>query len=205
MPKRKIKKTKNVRVGKKVLQLLSAAAQTLDTFGDFTYHPYPYLYSSLGHVYGKETINEAVNNLLKQGVVEGNPTDGLRVTLAGADVKKSLTQARRKDWDGRWRVVIFDIPEVQRGVRDEFRFELKKLGFGLWQRSVWVSPFDIAAELSQFLEKNRLSEVVQIVVGERFSGSSDRQFAAKIWPLNEINKEYATLLADWEEELKKNI
>lgn len=190
-------------LGEKILKILSAAAQTIDTFGDFTYNPYPYLYSSLGNFYDKDTINDAVNDLIKRGLVEKDEIEGIRLAPAGADVKKSLYRARQKEWDGKWRVVFFDIPEAQRDIRDGLRFELKKLGFGLWQRSAWVTPFDISAELNAYLQKQDLSEVVQIVVGERFGGPVDQDFAAQIWPLNDLNERYARLLTGWAEELKK--
>ncbi len=201
--KKRGKKKGRAYLGRKILRVLSAAAEALDTFGDFTYNPYPYLYASLGMSYRKEHIDEAVRDLTKKGLVEGNKSEGLRLTSAGADVKKSLYQARQKEWDGKWRVVFFDIPEVQRDIRDGLRFELKKLGFGLWQRSAWVTPFDIAVELNAYLQKQDLSEVVQIVVGERLGELNDREFAAQIWPLNDLNERYARLLTGWAEELKK--
>lgn len=190
-------------VGEKVLRILSAAAEALDTFGDFTYNPYPYIYTSLGHVYDKDTINDVVTDLIKKGLVEGDKNEGLRLTPAGADVRKSLIRARKEEWDGKWRIVFFDIPEAQRKVRDDLRLELKKLGFGRWQRSAWATPFDIAEELSSYLRKQNLSGVVQVVVGKRVGGSSDREFAAKVWPLEKINEKYLSLLADWGKELKK--
>lgn len=197
------KKRQGRNLGGKILQLLSATAQALNTLGDFSYHPYPYLYASLGHVYGRETIDEAVGRLVKKGVVEGDKKRGLRLAPAGVDVKKSLYQERQKDWDGRWRVVIFDIPEVQRRVRDGLRLELKKLGFGQWQRSVWVTPFNISAELNAYLQKQDLSAVVQMLVGERFGGLSNRDFATRVWSLNELNEGYAHLLTEWKKELEK--
>lgn len=187
----------------KVLQILSTAAQAVDSFGNFTYNPYPYLYASLGHVYNKDTINDAVDDLVKKGLVDKNEDAGLRLTLAGADLMGRLKTARQEEWDGKWRVVIFDIPEVQRDVRYGLRSELKKLCFGLWQRSVWVSPFDIAKELNSYLERGGLSDVVQLLVGERFGGPTDQEFAVGVWPLNDLNQEYAELLAEWGEELKR--
>lgn len=190
-------------LGEKILQVLSASAQTLDTFGDFTYNPYPYLYASLGMSYRKDNIDAAIRGLAKKGLVEGNRNEGLRLTPAGADIKEKLYQERQKEWDGKWRVVIFDVPEKQRKTRDDLRFELKKLGFGSWQKSVWVTPFNLSEKLNTYLEEQNLSPVVQIIVGERFGRLNDRDFAAKIWPLSDLNEKYARLLAAWEEELKK--
>ena len=189
--------------GEKILQILSAAAETLDTVGDFAYNPYPYIYASLGHVHDKKTIDGVVNDLIGKGLIEESKNEGLRLTPVGADVEKSLIRARKKEWDGKWRVVSFDIPEAQRHIRDGLRRELKKLGFGLWQRSAWITPFDIAEELGSYLQKEGLSRAVQILVGERFGELSDQDFASEIWPLKEINERYQELLNDWGEELEE--
>ena len=187
----------------KILTILAASADVLDAMGDFTYNSYSYLYSSLGDSYPRERVDEAVSSLTREGLLEGSKSAGLRVTLAGADIKKSLYQARQKGWDGKWRVVFFDIPEAQRSVRDGLRFELKKLGFGLWQRSAWITPFDITKELSSYLQKQDLSSVAQILVGERFGQLHDRDFVAKVWPLKELNERYGALLSVWEGEIGK--
>jgi len=59
-------------------------------------------------------------------------------------------------WDGKWRVVIFDIPEKQKGRRDALRFCLKKLNFYELQKSVWIFPFDCQKEIQ------RLTQVFEI-------------------------------------------
>ncbi len=45
-------------------------------------------------------------------------------------------------WDGKYRLVIFDIKEWKRGTRDELRGWLEHLGFVRLQNSVWVYPYD---------------------------------------------------------------
>lgn len=45
-------------------------------------------------------------------------------------------------WDGKWRVLIFDIPESRRETRDKVRNTLRAIGFKKLQQSVWVYPFD---------------------------------------------------------------
>lgn len=196
------KKTGRAYLGRKILRALSATAGALDALGNFTYEPYSYLYASLGHNHSKRAISNTINDLVKKGLVEGSEERGLRITSVGTDVKDALYRRRRENWDGKWRVVFFDVPEAKRRVRDDLRFELKKLGFGLWQRSAWVTPFDIAEELSSYLQKQNLDEVVQIVVGERFGQLRDREFAARVWPLlGDVNERYKRLLGAWKKEV----
>lgn len=47
-----------------------------------------------------------------------------------------------KRWDGKWRVIIFDIPEKKRGVRDQIRKIFIFAGLYRLQDSVWVYPYD---------------------------------------------------------------
>ena len=47
-----------------------------------------------------------------------------------------------KHWDGRWRVVIFDIKEMSRHKRDQLRLQLQQFNFHRLQHSVWVSPYE---------------------------------------------------------------
>ncbi len=47
-----------------------------------------------------------------------------------------------KKWDGKYRIIIFDIKEWKRGTRDELRRWLLELGFRKLQNSVWVYPHE---------------------------------------------------------------
>jgi len=45
-------------------------------------------------------------------------------------------------WDGKWRVVIYDLKERKRGLRAKLRNTLASFGFIKLQHSVWVYPYD---------------------------------------------------------------
>ena len=49
---------------------------------------------------------------------------------------------RPQKWDKKWRVIIFDIPEKKKKVRDQIRNLLVSAGFFRLQDSVWVYPYD---------------------------------------------------------------
>ncbi|MEK7128557.1 MAG: hypothetical protein AAB933_03280 [Patescibacteria group bacterium] len=48
---------------------------------------------------------------------------------------------KRRKWDGKWRVVVFDVWENTRSKRDALRYEIKNFGFIQLQRSVWIYPY----------------------------------------------------------------
>lgn len=53
-----------------------------------------------------------------------------------------LTIPVPKRWDGKYRLIIFDIKEWKRSVRDKLRAWLEHLGFVRLQNSVWVYPHE---------------------------------------------------------------
>jgi DNA-binding transcriptional regulator PaaX len=55
-------------------------------------------------------------------------------------------------WDGRWRIVFFDIPEKRRKARDALRDKLRDLGFYELQKSVFVHPFPCRDEIDFVVE-----------------------------------------------------
>jgi DNA-binding transcriptional regulator PaaX len=49
--------------------------------------------------------------------------------------------SEQKKWDGKWRLVIFDVPHSKNKERLELTRGMKMHGFHLLQRSVWLYPY----------------------------------------------------------------
>jgi len=64
----------------------------------------------------------------------------------------SFSLQRATIWDGKWREVIFDIPDHYRRVRDLFRMRLVQLGLYRLQESVYISPYKCFDEV-EFLRE----------------------------------------------------
>lgn len=65
---------------------------------------------------------------------------------------ETMALVRPVRWDGRWRVVLFDIPERLRRARDAFRAHLNELGFVELQHSVFVVPYPCEREIEFLVE-----------------------------------------------------
>jgi DNA-binding transcriptional regulator PaaX len=95
-------------------------------------------------------VSEAVSRLRRKGIVEWKHEGGswrLRLTDKGKAQAVRLQRGairipQPKRWDGRWRFVMFDIPERQHTLRRRVRQIIAKLGFHQFQESVWVYPYD---------------------------------------------------------------
>lgn len=55
---------------------------------------------------------------------------------------RAIEGKRSRRWDGKWRVIIFDIAEKRRSLRITVRRKLQDYGFARLQDSVWVYPYD---------------------------------------------------------------
>lgn len=97
-------------------------------------------------------------------------------------------------WDGRWRVLVYSIPESMRVVRDRFRKELSVLGFGPFTAGVWVSPAPIAREALDLARAHGLEDLVEAFDATRLSGSSGLDLVTRAWDVPAINARYAAFL-----------
>ena len=57
-----------------------------------------------------------------------------------------------KSWDGKWRIVAFDITEKRKNAWDALRSKLKELGFYELQKSVFIYPFECRDEIDFIVE-----------------------------------------------------
>ena len=94
----------------------------------------------------KEFINSSRSRLLQKGLLASQ--DGfLRLTPKGEKVLRALEVRdfhlqKPKRWDGKWRVLIFDVPEKRKKTREQIRQALLQIGFVRLQDSVWIYPYD---------------------------------------------------------------
>ncbi len=59
-------------------------------------------------------------------------------------------------------LVVFDIPERTRKMRDQFRFFLKECEFQQVQRSVWFTPCDVYNELRDFIQQTKSEKWIHV-------------------------------------------
>ena len=139
-----------------------------------------------------------VNTLEKQQLLEGNPDAGAdrlyRLTeqgrlhaLGGRDPDQQWT----RPWDGRWRLVLFDVPVAQRTRRERLRRYLRARGFGCLQGSVWVTPDPLQSE-REILAGGKVDVASMLLLDARpCAGESDAEIVAGAWDFERINRRYA--------------
>jgi phenylacetic acid degradation operon negative regulatory protein len=99
-----------------------------------------------------------------------------------------------RTWDGQWYMVIYTVPETDRGLRDEVRKELTWLGFGPLASSTWINPRDrLPLVAERFADRPQLR---LDLLSCRSSGlPHDREMATRCWDLDGLNRDYAEFLS----------
>ena len=94
----------------------------------------------------KEYISSSASKMTKKGLLKFNGRF-YELTQAGREQlgKWELTNFKFKEpkkWDKKWRVVIFDIPEKKRKIRNGLTELFRRAGIKRLQNSVWIYPYD---------------------------------------------------------------
>lgn len=84
---------------------------------------------------------------------------------------------RPNKWNGRWHIVIFDIPEKKRALRNSVRNHLVRFGFVKLQGSVWVYPYDCEEIITLLKADLRVGKEMLYIVASHIE--MDKQLRAQ--------------------------
>ncbi len=122
-----------------------------------------------------EAAAEAVRKLYRSKLVDYHEDREGTITLFLTEQGKQraisakldqLSIPKPQQWDGKWRLVMFDIPERFKRARDALRMQLKQLGFLEFQRSVFVHPFECRDEADFIIEFYQVRPWVRYATAE---------------------------------------
>jgi len=98
----------------------------------------------------KRRVSQKYSELIAQGIFKRiNSSGGSRIELTEKGkrlaeelaLRDELRPEKQKKWDYKWRIIMFDVWERRRNVRDELRHILKEFGFVKVQDSAWAYPY----------------------------------------------------------------
>ncbi len=103
-----------------------------------------------------------------------------------------------REWDGKWRLVAYNIPESSRALRDKLRTKLRSKGFASLGAAVWISPRDIFPEMLRIIDRNGIAQFVEVFEAEYKGPHVIKQFAARTWHINDLEKGYLAFVRKYE-------
>ncbi|MBI5799089.1 MAG: CRISPR-associated endonuclease Cas2 [Candidatus Yonathbacteria bacterium] len=121
----------------------------------------------------RDSLNRAIRSLYESKLVstKDNHDGTLTLVLSKEGKRLALTYDIENielktptQWDGRWRIVMFDVPEKYKRTRDALRMHLKNMGFYEFQKSVFVHPYPCAKEIEYITEFYQARRFVRFIV-----------------------------------------
>lgn len=117
----------------------------------------------------KRHLQDEIRKLYQSKLIEKkeNPDGSITILLTQKGKLKALTYHLQKisvkfrEWDGKWRIVVFDIPEKLRRRRDALREKLKELGFYELQKSCFIFPHECKDEIDFLIEFFELRKYIR--------------------------------------------
>ena len=120
----------------------------------------------------KQEFNRLVYYLKKKGFIKIKNLEqnkGIILTKKGAEKvlrAKFKIKSKQKRLDEKWQMIIFDIPEKKRHLRDLLRDNLRILNYKLLQQSIWICPYDVQKETEFILRKHSIDPYVKLFLIE---------------------------------------
>lgn len=86
---------------------------------------------------------------------------------------RTFQTEKPRRWDKKWRIVIFDIPEKRKEIRNTLRDALRRIGFAQLQRSTWIFPYDCEEIVTLIKTDCRVGKEVVYVIADRVENDAE--------------------------------
>lgn len=148
--------------------ILLALERTTDGYvrlEDFLYNTHIYA-KGYDRPLKKSSFAQALRRLREKGLIEYTNESEIIIKLTDQGLTKALWEKMshlETVWDGKWRIVAFDIPETHSLTRDLFRRRLKEFNFKMLQKSIWISKTDCTELLRDYIKDLGIKKWVSVL------------------------------------------
>ena len=162
----------NYSVSRAILDILLDLGESTTLFAS----PYQKMKRSFREIKGAPSppktwrYNRAIEYLKQREeikLVEKNNKTFLKLTRKGKVRALMLRLYRdfaiQKEWDGRWRLILWDIPESSAEQRNNVRNLVKGLGFYQLQKSAFITPYPLPVSAVEYLKDSKLLRYIRFL------------------------------------------
>lgn len=136
----------------------------------------------------QKELKEGIRDLCRYDFINKTKLkNGFNITLTkkgkirALNLKLEDIKNKKEKWDGKWRMLAFDVPEKYKRERDALRQKLKNIGFRELQKSVFVTPMKCEKEMLAFIGLFELEKYVRFGIMEFIDNEN---FLKKVFELN---------------------
>jgi len=139
----------------------------------------------------KKDFRTSITELKKEKFIEKKTNyDGSVVVsltdrgkLRALNIRFRRLNDKKEKWDGKWRMVAFDIPEEFRKGRNALHYRMHMAGFYELQKSIFLYPHECEKEIRDFVALFELQKYVCFALLDSIDG---QEFLKKKFRLSEL-------------------
>jgi phenylacetic acid degradation operon negative regulatory protein len=146
-------------------------------------------------------VRSSISRLKRRGILDGERVNGVAGYTLSDQARTILDEGDRRIFergqarvDEGWLLAVFSVPETERDKRHQLRSRLAWLGFGTVSAGVWIAPARLFDEARDVLERNGLTEYVDMFRGDHLAFSDVRTQVPRWWDLPRLHGLYEDFL-----------
>jgi DNA-binding transcriptional regulator PaaX len=129
----------------------------------------------------KKQIRDTIRDLNKRKLIKkkDNYNGSILISLTEKGRLRAINTRfknfynRKEKWDGKWRMVAFDIPDECKKGRNALRYRLRLGGFYELQESLFLYPYDCKREIEDFVGLFKLEKYVRFALIDFIDNEKD--------------------------------
>ena len=135
------------------------------------------------HFIDEEKIKNSLKSLEKKEIInleeKGNEVfvklkDKNNSTIIKYSIKALLGfKKKEKRWNGKWFLVFFDVPEIQRNKRNYLRKYLLNMGFYRYQQSIYIFPYECEKEIILIKKIVEGAKYMKYIIADKIEDEKD--------------------------------
>lgn len=186
------------------------ASLILDTYGHASraelghWMPVAGLVELMGHVgLDAPAVRSAIARMKRRGLVTGTTRAGRRgylltdeaIAIVSEGNERIFAVRRPADLRDGWVLVVFSVPEAQRGQRHLLRSRLERLGFGNQAPGVWIAPRRLAGDAERLIATLGLTRFAHLYEARYRGFAEATDLVRASWDLDRLEALYEAFIA----------
>lgn len=189
---------------------MKARSLLFDLWGDYIQHVGGEVWASTLAAFvapfgvSDAALRQALSRTARQGWLEARRVGGRTRYALTAAGRRRITEASQRvyhgrewDWDGRWRMLVYSIPESLRERRNDLRRELVWTGFAHLSPGTWISPNPLESSVEELLGRYGIEAYGTLFVAEHRGPGTPQDLVRRCWDLAAIQASYDRFVARW--------
>lgn len=152
-----------------------------------------------------QAVRSSISRLKRRDVLRSKKVEGVAGYALSPSTLETLREGdarifsrTRSQLGDPWVMVVFSVPESERGRRHDLRVQLSRLGFGTVTPGVWIAPDHLVGELRQVLSHRNLEAYVDLFSGVYLGLESIGARVREWWDLQALANGYDEFLTRYE-------